>query len=104
MPDELIKRLMDCQRQAYLVGLQFIGKKDQVGFQIFEKAFSDAAAEIATLRQVLKAMHDEYLDYSLINNLTGHNNHNVRWARLVMGMKEYLTEQEARAALNEEPQ
>ena len=47
------------------------------------------------LTQVLKAMHDEYIEYGVINFLGGHNNHNVRWARTVLGMQEHWTPKEA---------
>jgi hypothetical protein len=70
------------------------------------KAVAAFAAEISALKeklneaeQIIKSFHLEYVDYSVINNLSGHNNHNPRWARRFLDMKEELSIDDARAFL-----
>lgn len=73
----------------------------------FENGKAYAAAEIFTLKseleealEIIKSFHLDQIDYSVINNLSGHNNHNVRWARRYLGMKEEWSLDEAHAFLN----
>lgn len=53
--EDTVERLMDCSRQAFLVGLQFTGDNRR-GFQIFQTAFEDAAREIALMREFMRKM------------------------------------------------
>lgn len=53
--EDIIDRLMDCQREAFHVGLTFLGDNKR-GFEIFQKTFEDAAREIAAMRAYIKGM------------------------------------------------
>jgi hypothetical protein len=76
--------------------------------ECLEVAKSQSDAEISALKeklneaeQIIKSFHLEYVDYSVLNNLSGHNNHNARWARRFLGMEEEMSLDDARSFLKE---
>ncbi len=90
-------------------GLLVIGDSIEEVMRRVPHAISEMrAAEIASLqarlseaREIIKSFHLEYVDYSVLNHLSAHNNHNPRWARRFLGMKEEMSLDDARAFLKE---
>lgn len=56
----------------------------------WHKIADERAAEIVKLRGALTNIHDSMLEYSAINRLGGHNNHELRRARVALGLDEWL--------------
>jgi len=51
----------------------------------------------------VKDLHDTEVDYSVINHLSAHNNHGLKWARRLLGFKEEWTHDEAKAYISDGP-
>ena len=71
-PKDIISRLMDCQKEAFLVGQQFIGDNRR-GFDIFQKTFGDAACEIEGMQKFIKEIQAaiEAEGYSVMIDVNG---------------------------------
>jgi hypothetical protein len=87
--------MADVQTGAYFEGLE-AGKAESA------TEIETIKAELKEAREIIKSFHLDNMDYSVRNNLSGHNSHNLCWARRFLGMKEKMSIADARTYLNME--